>query len=230
MFNVILPTYNEAESILVLIRMLQRVFADMGTEYKLIIVDDNSPDNTSGLVKALGDPSVVVLDRPGKMGLGSAYVDALSRCSFPYTVIMDTDLQHNPFDIKRMYKGMLEGYGIVTGTRYSLDGKITYIPVHRRVISAGANNLARYVLGLQTQDLTGSFRMYRTDLLKRIARQVKCKGFGFQMEVIAIAESKGILIKECPITFYERRLGESKISPLEMFRFLTTTAFLYFSL
>src|ERR1700677_4322661 len=104
MFNVILPTYNESGCIVTIINMLEHTFKELNEPYLLIVVDDNSPDNTSGIVKALDNDNIRVIDRPGKMGLGSAYMDGLEYCKYPYTVIMDSDLQHDPFAIIDMYK------------------------------------------------------------------------------------------------------------------------------
>lgn len=227
MFNVILPTYNESGCIVTMIRMLETTFKRINAPYTIIVVDDNSPDGTSAIVKGLHNKNVLVVDRPGKLGLGSAYLTGLGHCTHPYTVIMDSDLQHDPFAIADMYKLAKKGYDVVTGTRYAKGGKVSDCPFHRRMVSCGANNLARYVLGLRTMDLTGSFRMYKTDVLRRLMPQVRCMKFGFQMEVIARAEMAGLSIAECPIVFYSRKIGESKISWKEMVHFLFAIVNLY---
>ncbi|KAI5173478.1 dolichol-phosphate mannosyltransferase [Pancytospora epiphaga] len=228
MFNVILPTYNEAGSILVMIAMLDDVFKQLRAKYTIIVVDDNSPDNTSGIVKGLNNENVKVIDRPGKLGLGSAYVTGLSHCIYEYTVILDSDLQHDPFTILDMYKLTEKGADIVSGTRYIGTGKVCGWSFMRKLVSCGANNLARYTLGLNTKDLTGSFRLYRTEVLKELIPTVRCLKFGFQMEIIARAEAKGYKIVECPIVFYDRKAGESKISWKEMVHFVIAIVKLYF--
>lgn len=231
MFNVILPTFNESGNILIIIKMLEEVFNNMKKKYILIIVDDNSPDNTSNIVKSLNNPNIKVIDRPGKMGLGSAYIAGLEECIYPYTVIMDSDLQHDPLDIKNMYNMLKEGgYDIVSGTRYSKGGKVCNWSLERCLISCSANNIARFILGINILDLTGSFRLYKTETLKHLVKNIKCKGFGFQMEIIARAELGGYAIGECPIIFYNRQAGESKISWKEMVYFLISLIHLYFQL
>lgn len=230
MFNVLLPTYNESGCIAVLITMLDDVFMQLGAPYTIIVVDDNSPDNTSGIVKALGNKNVQVVDRPGKLGLGSAYLAGLGHCTHPYTVILDSDLQHDPFAVIDMYRMAEKGVDIVSGTRYTGDGKVCGWPFARKLVSCGANNLARYTLGLHTRDLTGSFRLYRTEVLKELVPAVRCMKFGFQMEIIARAEARGYSIAECPIVFYNRKAGVSKISWKEIVYFVVAVVELYFTL
>lgn len=229
MFNVILPTYNESESIVTMINMLGTTFKKLGAAYKIIIVDDNSPDQTSSIVKNLNNKNIIVIDRPGKLGLGSAYVTGLEYCSYPYTVIIDSDLQHDPFSIIDMYKIATKGYDIVSGCRYAKNGMICNWSFSRKLVSCGANTLSRYVLGLYTNDLTGSFRLYKTEVLKALVPAVRCKRFGFQMEIIARAEALKYSIAECPIIFYERPFGESKISSKEIIFFLIAIINLYFT-
>lgn len=228
MFNVILPTYNEAGCIVTMINMLDAAFKELGAPYTVVVVDDGSPDGTSGIVKGMRNESVVVVDRPGKLGLGSAYLAGLDHCTHPYTVIIDSDLQHDPFAIVDMYRMAKKGHDIVSGTRYAKGGKVCDWSFKRRMVSCGANNLTRYVLGLKTLDLTGSFRMYKTDVLKRLMPSVRCMKFGFQMEIIARAEMSGLSIAECPIVFYSRKTGESKISWREIVYFLFAIMNLYF--
>lgn len=227
MINVILPTYNESECIAPLIRMLDNVFTRLSVPYLLVIVDDNSPDGTAAIVRSLNNENAIVVDRPGKLGLGSAYVEGLKHCIHPYTVIMDSDLQHNPFDILEMYKLASKGCDIVTGTRYHGEGKVSNCPFFRRLMSCTANNIARFLLDLRIHDLTGSFRMYRTDILTLLVQEVTCKRFGFQMEILALAEKRGMKIVECPIIFYQRHTGVSKISSKEIIFFLMAVLRLY---
>lgn len=230
MINVILPTYNEAGCIAITIRMLKDTLENLKVPYLLIIVDDASPDNTSEIVKGLGYDNVKVIDRPMKLGLGSAYMDGLRYCTHPYTVIMDTDLQHDPFAIADMYRMTNGNYDIISGTRYAKHGMVCHWPFQRRLISCVANNIARYTLGLRTLDLTGSFRMYKTSVLRQLMPEIKCKSFGFQMEIMARAERMGFSVAECPIVFYTRKTGESKISGREILLFLMAILRLYLSI
>lgn len=232
MINIILPTYNEAKNIQVMLTMLSHTLEGMNLKYSIILIDDNSPDGTSKIAKSLGIRNLKVIDRPGKMGLGSAYLEGLKHCSYDHTILLDADLQHDPFSIPIMYKTATssESLDIVTGTRYSKSGMVCGWPFSRKLTSIGANTLAQYVLGLSSTDLTGSFRCYKTSLLRELIPKITCKSFGFQMEIIARAELMGKRIAEVPIIFYDRVAGESKMSFKEIFNFIKTVAQLYFSI
>jgi dolichol-phosphate mannosyltransferase len=119
---------------------------------------------------------------------------------------------------------------IVIGTRYGKGGKIAGGPFHRKLISCTANNFGRYVLGVKTSDLTGSFRLYRTQVLQYLLSTSQSAGFGFQMESIVRAELIGLSISEYPIVFYNRIVGKSKISPLEVVLFILAVFRLYLTL
>lgn len=229
MINVILPTYNEAENIIPMLRMLEHILNGMKIPYLIVVIDDNSPDGTSRVVKQLGLDNVKIIDRPGKLGLGSAYLEGLKHCKYEFTFLMDSDLQHDPFAIPLMFKVANSSIccDVVTGTRYSKSGMVCNWPFKRKLFSMGASSLARYVLGLNTSDLTGSFRCYRTALLKEIVPNMICKGFGFQMEVIARAEAMKMRIAEVPIIFYDRIAGNSKLGFSELYNFIKTVLMLY---
>lgn len=232
MINVILPTYNEAENIVPMLKMLGNVLERMKVPYLIILIDDNSPDGTSKIAKNLEIENLKVIDRPGKLGLGSAYLEGLKHCDYEYTFFMDSDLQHDPFSIPIMFKKATSGrdYDIVTGTRYSKSGMVCDWPFKRKLCSMTANTFARCILGLYTSDLTGSFRCYKTSVLKEIIPKIICKGFGFQMEVIARAETMNKKIAEIPITFFDRIAGDSKLGFKETFAFLKTVILLYFAI
>lgn len=230
MFNVILPTYNEADSIKCMINVLDSVFSELKKPYLIILIDDNSPDNTSNIIKNLNKPNILIIDRKSKLGLGSAYIEGVKYCKYEYTIILDSDLQHDPYSIIDMYKFASKGYDIVSSTRYTNNGKVANFSFFRKLLSTTANNIARFILGLNTFDLTGSFRLYKTDVLKELIKNVKCKRFGFQMEIIARAEYYNYKIYECPIIFYQRKAGKSKISPYEVLYFLLAVLRLYFVL
>lgn len=219
--------------------MIREVFNKIDINHKIIICDDNSPDGTSKIVKLLKRSNIVVIERPGKMGLGSVYIDSIEECKYPYTILMDSDLQHSPFDIERMYKyALYDKYDIVTGTRYNSDfingelvhGKVSNWSFIRKLQSAIANNLARYILDVKTSDLTGSFRIYKTNVLSFLAKSVYCKNFGFQVEAITRAEHLNLKIKEVPITFFDRYAGESKLGLKEIYKFLMMVVMLYFTI
>lgn len=227
MYNVILPTYNEVDTIIPMIRMLQVVFEELKEDYRIVVVDDHSPDGTWEAVETLNSEHVKLIIRPGKQGLGTAYKTAIEHCIYPYTIILDSDLQHDPFAIIDMCQIKDLKTDIVTGTRYVRGGAVCGWTLFRRFTSCFANNLSKIVLGLRTSDLTGSFRLYRTKCLSNLINEVRSTGFGFQMEIIARAEAKSYKIVECPITFYDRTCGESKLGTKEIFVFLLTLARLY---
>lgn len=228
MFNIILPTYNESRNIVPMLGMLKEVLGAMRKPYSIIVVDDNSPDGTSRVVKDLKIDNVIVVDRPGKMGLGSAYMAGLEYCRHKYTVILDSDLQHDPSAIPAMYRLAVSGdFDIVASTRYASSGMVCGWSFRRKLVSSVANNLTKYTIGLATSDLTSSFRMYSTPVLRKVLPLVRCNGFGFQMEIISRAEKMGFRIGEVPIVFYDRTAGVSKLSMMEVLMFLKALVTLY---
>lgn len=228
MYNVLLPTYNEANTIKPLLGMLQAVFRQLDVPYSIVVVDDSSPDGTWRILQKMNLPNLKLIVRPRKSGLGSAYKCGIEECRFPYTIIMDSDLQHDPFSIIEMVAKLKDGTDIVCGTRYANGGAVCGWSFLRRMTSRGANNLAKSILGLNSTDLTGSFRIYKTDSLRELLKHVKCTGFGFQMEVLARAEYAKLAIKECPIIFYERSAGHSKMGVREIFLFVLAIFKIYF--
>ncbi|KAL6122385.1 hypothetical protein NUSPORA_00567 [Nucleospora cyclopteri] len=235
MYNIILPTYNESVNIVPMIGLLTDVFNKMEQSFIIIVVDDNSPDQTAGIVEKLKNPNVKLIKRKQKLGLGSAYKTAAKECHYKYTIIIDSDLQHSPLAILGMSK-LLNKADIITGTRYiskviddqQVIGKVCGWNFYRKLVSATANNLARYILDLKTTDLTGSFRIYKTEVFKKLVKMVHSNGFGFQVEIIALAEKNNCNIEEFPIVFYNRRAGESKLNSFEIFRFIFMIIVLYF--
>lgn len=231
MLNIILATYNESQNIIPAISMTINTLEQLAIPFLIIVVDANSPDGTAALVKNLNDPRVMVINESKKAGLANAYITALPHCSFPCTAILDADLQHDPAAIAQMFQAFAsEKCDVATGTRYSQGGMVGNLSFWRRFVSSLANNLARYVLGVRASDLTGSFRCYRTDLLRELLSTTVSQGFGVQMELMARAEKKGCRVVETPIIFYDRQAGESKFGAGEIFQFLKTLAILYVSL
>lgn len=213
-----------------MLRMLSKTLERMAIPYLIIVVDGNSPDNTANIARATNVPNLIVIDEKCKNGLGNSYVKGLKYCIYEHTVILDADLQHDPNSIPIMYKVATSGkFDIVTGTRYKDSGMVCGWPFLRKLVSLGSNNVARYVLGLKSSDLNGSFRCYRTDVLKKLLSETRCKGFGFQMEIIARAELKKYKIAEVPIVFYDRIAGESKLRMVEMLKYLFAVFILYFT-
>lgn len=218
-YSVILPTYNERDNLPIIVFLLCRMFLENGLNYEIIIVDDNSPDGTQEIARQLaalyGPEHVVLRPRPGKLGLGTAYIHGLESCTGDFVIIMDADFSHHPKFIPEMIsKQLATNADIVQGTRYS--GPSTGAGVYgwdlrRKLVSRGANVLATFVLDPRTTDVTGSFRLYRRPVIQKLISQVKSKGYVFQMEILVRAKAMGYTVEEVPITFCDRVFGESKL-------------------
>ncbi|KAM0680893.1 hypothetical protein COBT_004141, partial [Conglomerata obtusa] len=183
----------------------------MKQNYHIILIDDNSPDGTfTEASKYKGEINLTIIKRERKLGLGSAYKEALNYCTNNYIIIMDADLSHNPYDLKKMIKMMQSGCDIVTGTRYkNTKGSGTFgWNLKRKIISRGANNLAQVVLGLECSDVTGSFRIYKKHVFEDLVKKVKSVGYAYQIEILFWAEQMSFKILECEIVFHERISGE----------------------
>ncbi len=193
---------------------------------EIIVVEDNSPDGT-GLVadelqRIYGEKRIQVLKRAGKLGLGSAYMDGIKKCSGNYVILMDADFSHHPKFIPQFIDVQKRtDCDVVTGTRYRSGGGVYGWDLYRKLTSRVANFIASFLLNPQhASDLTGSFRLYKKHVLENIMSQVKSRGYVFQMEVIVRAEKNGYAIKEVPITFVDRVYGESKLGANEIVSYL----------
>nr|WP_231847964.1 polyprenol monophosphomannose synthase [Gemmatimonas aurantiaca] len=211
---VIVPTYNESENIT---RIVPRIL-DQDPRLEVLVVDDNSPDGTGQLADELAaeNPRVHVLHRPGKEGLGRAYLAgfawALAR-DYAYIFEMDADFSHDPAHLPEFLAAVRDA-DLVLGSRYR-DGKVTVVnwPMARLMLSYGANIYARAVTGLRLGDGTGGFKCFRREVLQGIPLdQVKSNGYAFQIEMSFRAWKKGFRIAEIPIVFHDRTEGESKMS------------------
>lgn len=232
MINVILSTYNEAENIIPMLGMLSKTLQRLNVRFLIIMVDGGSTDGTPKIVKSLNLPYVTVVEEKCKSGLGKSYLEGLKYCKYEYTIILDADLQHDPFFITQFFKLATSSkkYDIITGTRYAHSGMVSRWSFIRKFLSRFSNNLARYVIGLKTSDLTGSFRCYRTPVLKTLLSESNCDGFSVQMEAISRAEKKGLRIAEVPIIFYDRSAGQSKFGLNEFCLFVRAVFRLYLTI
>ncbi len=210
---VIIPTYKEREN---LTELLRQIFAQ-NLPLEVLIVDDNSPDGTGAVADQLAaaDPRVHVMHRPGKMGLGSAYVAgfryALER-GYDAVFEMDADFSHNPDSLPQFLRE-LENADLVVGSRYLHGVTVVNWPLKRLILSYGANVYSRIITGIPIKDLTGGFKCFRRQVLEAIdLNRVKSDGYGFQIEINFKAWRKGFRIKEIPILFVDRRAGESKMN------------------
>jgi dolichol-phosphate mannosyltransferase len=210
---VIIPTYNERENVEPLLRS---VFAN-APEVEVLIVDDNSPDGTGAIADqaAARDPRVHVMHRPGKLGLGSAYVAgfryALER-DHEAVFEMDADFSHNPESLP-VFLRELENADLVLGSRYLYGVTVVNWPLKRLILSYSANVYSRVITGMRVKDLTGGFKCFRRRVLEAIDwSRVGSDGYAFQIEITFKAWRKGFRIREIPILFVDRKAGESKMS------------------
>jgi dolichol-phosphate mannosyltransferase len=210
---VIIPTYNEADNIG---RLIPAVLGqDPGID--VLVVDDASPDGTAGCVRDLSDHGsrVHLFERPEKMGLGSAYVEGFRfalRNSYEFIFEMDADFSHSPKEIPNFLR-LMDQYDLVIGSRY-IDGvRVLNWPIQRLLLSYFANVYSRIMTGLPLHDATGGFKCYRRRVLEAIdLDKIHSNGYAFQIEISYKVWKKGFRIKEIPIVFLDRRVGNSKMS------------------
>ncbi|MCB2155624.1 polyprenol monophosphomannose synthase [bacterium] len=220
----IVPTYNEVENIGHLIDGLM----EQRGQVDVLVVDDASADGTADLVRERAEEypgRVHLLEREGKLGLGTAYLAgfrwAMER-EYDLAITMDADLSHNPRHLYEILH-MARIADVVVGSRYIAGGGIRNWGPHRYVLSWGANTLARMILGLKARDCTSGYRCYRTKLLRGIdLDSIRSDGYSCLMELLAVCQRRGARIREIPIVFHDRRAGESKISGLEIVKAFVT--------
>jgi len=174
---VIIPTYNERENLPFLVAMLFDELGGMGQAGEVVVVDDGSPDGTADVARQLqtayGRDKVVLRERSGKLGLGTAYLEGLGAATGPWVVLMDADMSHDPRYLRALIDAQREaGADVVTGTRYRDGGGVAGWSVKRKLISNGANVLAKNILLPGLSDLTGSYRLYRRSALENVLSQV----------------------------------------------------------
>lgn len=210
---VVIPTYNEAENLREITPRVRR--AAPGAE--ILIADDASPDGTGAVADALAaeDPQVQVLHRAAKQGLGAAYVAGFHWArhqGFDVVVEMDADGSHAPEELPRLLAA-LHGADVVLGSRWVPGGRVVNWPWRRTMLSRGGNLYARLVLSLPVRDATGGYRAYRMPALDKIDfDSVASQGYCFQVDLAWRAHRHQLRVVEVPITFTERRRGESKMS------------------
>lgn len=220
--SVVLPTYNERENLRTL---LPKIIKNLkGHTFEILVVDDSSPDGTANFVGNYPDKRVRLHLRPKKEGLGRAYVDGFRKARGKIIIEMDADHSHSPKDIPRLLSKIEEGADVAVGSRYSPGGKIPNWSVYRRSMSRGANLLTRLFLSIPSQDCTGGFRAYRAGWLRNSRKinlnRMESGGYAFQVELLYRLARAGAKIATVPITFSERKFGESKLSGRDMLEFL----------
>ncbi|HEY5653153.1 MAG TPA: polyprenol monophosphomannose synthase [Pontiella sp.] len=211
---VIIPTYNEKENI----EKMASAVLNASEHADILFVDDNSPDGTGQMAKALSEKHdrVHVLHRNSKDGLGRAYIAgfkwALAR-DYQFVMEMDCDFSHDPKELPNFRAKMLEGYDLALGSRYIGGVRVLNWPMSRLLLSRGAGIYVHLITGMPVSDPTGGFKCFRRELLKSYDLDaVKANGYGFQIEMTHKAWMKGFNIGEVPIVFEDRQEGTSKMS------------------
>jgi dolichol-phosphate mannosyltransferase len=211
----ILPTYNEAENVGPIVRAAR---AQLRPGDNILVVDDNSPDGTGAIADQLAQelPGVDVLHRPGKQGLGRAYLAGFEEAlagGAELILEMDADFSHDPADLPRLLAAAEEGADLVLGSRYVAGGSVTDWDPLRKFISRGGSWYARMILGVKVRDLTGGFKCFRRSVLEALdLSAVHADGYGFQIELTYRTIKAGFHVVEIPIVFRDRRVGESKMN------------------
>jgi glycosyltransferase involved in cell wall biosynthesis len=221
--TVIVPTYNEHENIVLLVPELLALPVGLN----VLVVDDNSPDSTGLIVEEMAarEPRLSVIHRPGKLGLGTAYIAGFKKAlatGAERILTMDADYSHHPRYIPAMIERS-QTADLVIGSRYVHGGGAMGRSLPLRLVSYGGNAFAKIVLGLRATDCTAGFRCYRRDVLKAIdLDSIISNGYSFLIEMLYLVQRRGWTVAEVPICYMDRQLGASKISRTEVTRALYT--------
>jgi dolichol-phosphate mannosyltransferase len=220
---VITPTYNERENLPIVAAALMQI-----PDVTLLVVDDGSPDGTGEIADALAREHpgrIEVMHRTGPRGLGRAYIDGIrAALAQPVDIVcqMDCDLSHDPAQLPSLLAGMAHA-DVVIGSRYVRGGGVVNWPLRRRVLSRFANFYIRLVTRLTPHDCTSGYRCWRRERLAALPLdRIGSDGYSFLVEMLYLAAAHGLRIAEVPITFVERRLGESKLSSGVLFESAVT--------
>ena len=213
---VIIPTYNEKENVENIVRA---VFGEP-KKFHVLIIDDGSPDGTASIVKSLQKEfpeKLHIIEREGKLGLGTAYITGFKWAlehQYEYIFEMDADFSHNPDDLIKLHKACSEeGADVAIGSRYISGVNVVNWPMGRVLMSYFASKYVRIITGLRIADTTAGFKCYRREVLETIELdKIKFKGYAFQIEMKFTAYKCGFTIKEVPLIFVNRVLGNSKMS------------------
>lgn len=210
---VLIPTYNERENIISLLREVSKVAPDV----HMLVIDDNSPDGTAVCVEEYTKecPNLHIIRRERKLGLGSAYVAGFGYClnyDFDYILTMDADFSHTPQTIPHLIEAMKE-CDLALGSRFVKGAHTPGLPMHRRLFSRIAGSFIESKFHLKIKDYTTGFRCYKCEALRRLnLKDIFSLGYGFQIEMVYRMSSAGGKIMEYPITFMPRKKGKTKVS------------------
>jgi len=214
---VIIPTYNEKENIEKIIRAINA----LDKQFHILVIDDGSPDGTADIVKRLMQDEfaggLFIVERPGKLGLGTAYITGFKWAlehDYEYIFEMDADFSHDPNDLPRLYSACHdEGYDVAIGSRYVSGVNVVNWPIGRVLMSYFASKYVRLVTGFKVHDTTAGFKCYRRRVLETIELdKIRFRGYAFQIEMKFTAYKIGFRIKEVSVIFVNRREGVSKMS------------------
>ena len=217
---ILIPTYNEAKTVGELLDKLTIYRDESGLKFDVIIIDDNSPDMTAKLVEEMSISWVMVLRRMKKDGLGAAYREGFKKVladqKYTHVVTMDADGSHRVEDLSAMFAAIKSSTSqklLILGTRWISGGGTVNWPIFRIFISKAGTRYAKSALGINLDDLTGGFRIYSFDLLNSLnLEDMHTAGYCFQIEMVMAAELAGSTFIQVPITFVERREGQSKMT------------------
>lgn len=211
---VIIPTFNEKENIEDIIRAVFKLNAGLD----ILVVDDNSPDGTAAIVKKLQEEfqSLHLLERPGKSGLGTAYIAGFHYAldhGYEFIFEMDADFSHNPADLLRLREACQQGQDLAIGSRYISGVNVVNWPMDRVLMSYCASIYVQFITGIPIKDTTAGFKCYTRKVLETIGPDnVHFVGYAFQIEMKFLAWKYGFKIIEVPIIFTDRTKGQSKMS------------------
>ncbi|MFH1947436.1 MAG: polyprenol monophosphomannose synthase [Candidatus Magasanikbacteria bacterium] len=220
---IVIPTYNESENIE---KLIKKIFAQQVVGLEILVVDDNSPDGTANIVSdqqsALGNQKIHLIQREGKLGLGSAYIAGFKKAlklEADYIFEMDADFSHDPEDVPRLLKACQQA-DLAIGSRKIKGGKVIGWGWTRKFMSNGAMWFSRLVLGLKPRDVTAGFRCFKRRVLESInIDTIKSNGYAFQEELLYRTQKAGFTITEVPVVFIDRQEGKSKLSKKDIFEF-----------
>ena len=213
---VIIPTYKEKENIQLIIEAV----INLGQQYHVLIIDDNSPDGTADIVKSMQQMypnELFLIERAGKLGLGTAYITGFEWAlanGYDYVFEMDADFSHDPNDLERLYEACHSGGAdMAVGSRYVSGGQIENWPLSRKLISKSGALYSKLITWLPVNDATAGFVCYSQKVLATMdLKSIRFIGYAFQIEMKFTAWKLGFKIKEVPITFRDRKFGASKMT------------------
>ena len=213
--SIIVPTYNERDNVAFQFQHIANAIND----FEIIFVDDNSPDGTAQVIKELQskDTRVRLLQRPGKMGLGTAIMDGLKLATGEFVGMMDADLSHDATALPAMINAFSES-DIIIGSRYVKGGRIVGWPLSRHIVSRVAILIAKILLNPSVKDTTSGFVLYRRQMLEALQGKLSTRGYKLLLEVLV--KSPQARVKEIPITFVNRLKGKSKLNRGEIIEFI----------